>query len=180
MIAERLGVLSGSLYSHIAGKDQVLCEIVVDVADDFLARAAAVRARGEEPAATLRALCRAHLDVLHERQAAVTVYYDEWRKLGAQDRTRITALRERYEGHFAATIAEGVDAGAFGPVDVRSTVYVLLSSCNWTYQWYSPGGSLPPHAIADGYVGVVLSGLAPAASSTAPERTSSSAASIRG
>lgn len=178
MIAERMGVLSGSLYSHIAGKEQVLCEIVVDVADDFLARAAAVRARGDDPAVTLRELCRSHLDVLHERQAAVTVYYDEWRKLGADDRRRITTLRERYERHFAETVEEGMRAGAFAPVDVRSIVYVLLSSCNWTYQWYSRDGALTPRTIADAYVDIVMNGLA--AATTAPERTSSTAASMRG
>lgn len=159
MIAEALGVQSGSLYSHISSKDEILKRIVLSVASDFLEGARAISASDAPPEERLRSLCRHHLEVLHRHQAAVTVYYDEWRKLEAGPRAEIVEQRREYEQLFGRVVEDGVAAGTFGPVDVRSAVLVLLSACNWTYQWYAPRGRLRPAQIADSYVDLLLSGL---------------------
>src|SRR5947209_3285787 len=48
-IAERVGLLKGSLYAHVANKEEVLLEIVSTASRHFMA-AVEPAARGEEPA----------------------------------------------------------------------------------------------------------------------------------
>jgi TetR/AcrR family transcriptional regulator, cholesterol catabolism regulator len=159
MIAEALGVKSGSLYSHISTKDEILKKIAAQVADDFLegSRVALVSEGTAED--RLRAMVHHHLDVVHRRKEAVTVYYDQWRGLDKESRQEINAKRRAYERHFVQVIEEGIEDGTFEPVDVRPAALVLLSSCNWTYQWYNRRGSRKPQEIADSFVELVLTGL---------------------
>lgn len=159
LIAERLGVKSGSLYSHISGKDQILQEIIVRVGEEFVRRATEARLSSEDPEIALRQMCREHLRILHELQPSVTVYFNEWRKLDETLREDVIALRKQYQEMFRDVVLAGVKAGVFSAPDVRSAVLVILSSLNWTYQWYDQHGPLKPDQIADGYVDFVLEGL---------------------
>jgi len=165
MIADELGIQSGSLYSHISGKEEVLRRIVFFVGEDFLTRLAQARESASTAEEALGAICRAHLDVLNDNFGAVTVYFNEWQNLSVKTREEIIELRERYERHFADVIAEGVKTGEFEVVDSRAVVRVVLSALNWTYKWYRPGGDQTPHEIADGYLQVILAGLRPRPSS---------------
>jgi AcrR family transcriptional regulator len=159
MIADAMGVKSGSLYSHIDSKNEVLVRIVMSVAEDFFDGAKAASTSAGDAADRLRAMCRAHIEVLDRRQDAVRVYYDEWRKLDPRSRRRIVKLRADYESCFVGVIEQGVAAGAFRVVDVRAAVLVILSACNWTYQWYSRDGQWKPADIADRYIDVIVNGL---------------------
>jgi hypothetical protein len=44
-------------------------------------------------------------------------------------------------------------------VDPRWGALVVLSTLNWTFEWYSPDGPLSADEVADRLVDVVLSGL---------------------
>ncbi|MCW3021894.1 MAG: TetR/AcrR family transcriptional regulator [Conexibacter sp.] len=160
MIADALGVQSGSLYSHISSKEEVLKRIVLSVAQEFLDGARAATEGEGSPEERLRALCRNHLSVVDRRQAAVTVYYDEWRKLDEVAVAEITAQRREYEQHFVGVVEEGVASGAFVKgADVRMAVLLVLSACNWTYQWYTRRGPMTPEEISDSFVEITLKGL---------------------
>ena len=159
MIADQLGIQSGSLYSHISSKEEVLKKVVMFVGADFISRAERNRECGVTPTGTLREMCRSHLDVIDERLSAVTVYFNEWQKLEVNAQKEIIRLRERYEKNFADVVAWGIETGEFTTPDPRPVVLVLLSALNWTYRWYRPGGRQSPHQIADGLLDVVLNGL---------------------
>lgn len=159
MIADEAGLQSGSLYSHIKSKDEILTRIVVTVADRFYEGAQRATASAASPETKLRALCRAHLEVIDEHGDAVRVYYDEWRKLGEPEQRRIIEMRDLYESYFANVIEDGATEGLFRAVDTRSAVRVILAACNFTYQWYSPEGPLGPAEITDGFLDVILFGL---------------------
>ena len=159
MIAEALGVKSGSLYSHISTKEEILEKIALEVADDFVEGARVASESEDAPEERLRALVHHHLDVVHRRQEAVTVYYDQWRGLDADTRQTIRTKRRTYERRYARVIEDGIEAGEFEPVDVRQAVLMILSACHWTYQWYNRRGSRKPQEIADAFVDVMLTGL---------------------
>jgi len=159
IIADRLGIQSGSLYSHISGKEELLKRIVLLVGTDFLTRVEAARAANSGPAETLRAMCRAHMNVLHDHQESVTVYFNEWHKLDEAARSEIVGLREQYERHFLEVVEEGIERRTFTSPHPADVVLVLLSSLNWTYKWYRKAGSRGPQEIADALLDVVLTGL---------------------
>jgi AcrR family transcriptional regulator len=158
-IADRMGIKSASLYSHIESKEKVLREIVLDVAEEFLTNGRRIVKNVEEPEARLRQLCRAHLGVMNRRHQAVVVYFHQWRKLDPQDQYEIVRLRHEYEDMFRTAIVEGTKAGVFDVDDPHVAMLVVLGTLNWTYEWYSPSGPLSVEQLSDGLLRVVMGGL---------------------
>lgn len=158
-LADAMGIESGSLYSHISSKEDLLREIVVHNANEYFERSQAALARGGRAEERLRALCRAHMRVMTDERNACLVYFKEWRKLPEPVRTEIAGLRKQYEETFEGVIRAGRDEGAFGRVDPRWGALVVLSTLNWTFEWYSPDGPLSADEVADRLVDVLLSGL---------------------
>jgi AcrR family transcriptional regulator len=158
-LADAMGIESGSLYSHISSKEDLLREIIVHNANEYFERSQAALAPGGGAEQRLRALCRAHMRVMTEERNACLVYFKEWRKLPEHVRTEIAGLRKQYEETFEGVIRAGTEEGAFGRVDPRWGALVVLSTLNWTFEWYSPDGPLSADEVADRLVDVVLSGL---------------------
>ncbi|PXY23132.1 hypothetical protein DI005_22715 [Prauserella sp. PE36] len=158
LIADRMGIKSGSLYSHISSKEDVLYKIILDVADDFLERADRATEGVHDPEERLRARCRSHLEMIRDRRPAVRVYFDEWRKLGDANQAEVIRLRERYEDGFRLAIADGVESKAFD-ADPQLGARVLLSTLNWAPSWYVADGKLSPREVADQLLEVILHGL---------------------
>lgn len=158
-ISKRMGLQSGSLYSHISSKDEILEEIALRVGEEYLTRAKEAIERCTEPEDALRELIARHLSVMHDYPQAVAVYFNEWRKLDEERRQTIRALRRDYERIFEDVISEGIRQGKFRQVEVRPAVLFLESALNWAYQWYSPKGRYTPRKLADSYADLYLNGL---------------------
>jgi TetR/AcrR family transcriptional regulator, cholesterol catabolism regulator len=159
MIADAMGVQSGSLYSHIKSKEEILRRIVLSAAEDVVTEVRAVIDESQTPEQRLRAICRAHLRLLQDHRARVTIYFDEWQKIQPDARERVVALRDEYEGLLQDVVEEGIRAGDFGPVDVRGAVLLTVSALNWAYKWYDPEGPLSPEQLGDRFVDILLNGL---------------------
>ena len=158
-ISKRMGLQSGSLYSHISSKDEVLTEIVRRVGSEFIARAEEAVGRSEDPEQNLRDLIAEHIEVINDYLQAVSVYFNEWTKLADASQASIAELRREYEQIFEGVIRRGISAGKFRKVDVRSAVVFIVSALNWTYTWYRPGGRLPPRKLAESYSDFILFGM---------------------
>ncbi len=160
MLADRLGIKSGSLYSHISSKEEVLYWVILDVADEFTAcgRQAVDEAGTAED--QVRALCRSHMGVIQEKRLKVRVYFEEWRKLEAEHQEKIIRLRDDYESLLASVIAAGEASGEFSG-DPRLTARVLLSALNSTAGWYSEHGPMSSDDVADSILDVFLQGMLP-------------------
>jgi TetR/AcrR family transcriptional regulator, cholesterol catabolism regulator len=158
-IAKRMGVQSGSLYSHISSKNEILEQIVQRIGTEFIARAREAIEEGGDAQDQLRRFVVAHLTVLHTYQAGVSVYFNEWKKLDAESQKSIVKLRRHYEELLAGIVERGMAAGELRPVDVKSAVLVIISTVNWTYQWYRPDGPRTPAELADDFLDIILRGL---------------------
>lgn len=158
-IANAVGVLPGSLYAHIDGKETLLLEIVEGGIDRFLAAATATE--GVEDSATrLREAVKAHLAVVGESPARTLVVFHQWRFLTGPNRARILDKRRRYEEFFVTLIEEGVAAGAFSSrLDQKITVLSILGSLNWAAEWFSPDGPARPAEVGDRLADTILWGL---------------------
>lgn len=158
-IAAALDLQGGSLYAHIHAKEDVLWGIVTHAAAEFFAAVTPV-AQSDLPAADkLRAALRAHVGVVAGNLDAATVYFHDWKFLGAERRDAIRARRDEYEGLFRAIVAEGVRRGAFRPLDDKFAALLVLSVGNWLYQWYRADGPLSPDEVADEFCELILRGM---------------------
>src|SRR2546426_6114467 len=91
-IADALGVQKGSLYAHIASKEDLLYETMRDGAAAFHG---ALDAIPDDLAAIekIRLALRAHLRVVAEQLDVATVFVQEWRYLEGPRRDEIVAER---------------------------------------------------------------------------------------
>jgi len=164
-LAKELDVQGGSLYAHIAAKEDLLWEIVDRVAARFQEGADAI---GESlgPRERLEALMTAHLETVAAELHFATVFFNEWQCLSEKRRARIAQRRDEYEAMFRRTIDQGVRQGIFKVESPKFAAIYVLSVLNWSYQWFKPTASLPIEGVAKQFVALTLRALGAQAKNT--------------
>src|ERR671916_2437417 len=126
-LAKALGVQKGSLYAHIASKQDLLYETMRDGSEAFHA---ALDAIPDDLRVTerIRLALRAHLRVVAEQLDVATVFVREWRYLEGERRDEVLAERRRYEERIRALFREGREGGELRTdLDEAAAALVLLS-----------------------------------------------------
>ncbi len=156
-LAEAMGVQKGSLYSHIASKEDLLYEAMREGADAFhgvldgLPERLPVTER-------IRLALRGHLHVVAEQLDVATVFMREWRYLEGERHDEIVAERRRYEERVRALFREGREGGEFRTdLDDATAALLVLSAANWAYTWLQPGRDTDE--LADRFHAVLLDGM---------------------
>jgi AcrR family transcriptional regulator len=153
-IGEATGLLAGSLYAHIASKEQLLYEVVVQAAAQFLGAVEPMRAELVAPEERLRKAMRAHVRVVADNLDKAWVFHHEWKSLTDERRADVRRLRRRYEDMWDDIVRD-----LPGAEDPRFARLLVLSAANWTYTWYRPAGPLSPEEVADRFTDLLLAGL---------------------
>lgn len=156
-IAEALGVQKASLYSHIASKEDLLYETLMDGAAAFHAALDAIP-DDLPPVEKVRAALRGHLRVVAEQLDVATVFVQEWRYLDGGRRDEFVAERRRYEERIRELLREGRDLGDLrADLDEGAAALLLLSAANWAYTWLQPGRDTG--AVADRFFALLIDGM---------------------
>jgi AcrR family transcriptional regulator len=156
-IADALGVQKGSLYSHIASKEDLLYETMRDGAAAFHG---ALDAIPEDLPATerIRLALRGHLRVVAEQLDVATVFVQEWRYLEGVRREEIVAERRRYEERIRELFREGRELSELrADLDESVAALLLLSAANWAYTWLQAGRNTDE--LADRFYALLVDGM---------------------
>jgi AcrR family transcriptional regulator len=150
-------VQKGSLYAHIAGKQELLYETMLVGAHGFHAALDAIPE--QLPAVEkIRLALRAHLALVADQQAVATVFVQEWRSLDDERREEILAERRRYEERIRALFREGREGSELRTdLDEDAAALLFLSAANWAYTWLRPGQDT--EAIADAFYALLIDGM---------------------
>lgn len=160
-IARELQLEGGSLYSHISGKQELLYQIILRGSTQFLHAAQATLAEGGPARDQLLSFMRRHLAIVAESAPRAVVHFHEWRHLDAERQAEIRVRRDKYEGMLRQIIYAGVTSGEFAVADERLIGLHVLSLLNWTYQWYTPGGTWSADDLAAQFFELLMRGLEP-------------------
>jgi AcrR family transcriptional regulator len=158
-IAQALNIQGGSLYAHVASKEDVLWSIVMRAADRFHDLVGPIAVAAEAPPERLREMIRAHVAVVTSAQRDAAVFLHEWRLLSPDRRSALAGRRDAYEGLFRQVIAEGSAARSFRAVDPKLTAMAILSALNGIATWYRTDGQLTAEQIADHHADLFLHAL---------------------
>lgn len=156
-LAKAMGVQKGSLYAHIASKQELLYVTMREGADAFHG---ALDAIDERLPATekIRLALRAHLRVVAEQLDVATVFVREWRYLEGEHREEIVEERRRYEERFRALFREGRELGGLRTdLDEAAAALMALSALNWAYTWLAPGRDTDE--LADRFYALLVDGI---------------------
>lgn len=158
-LAQVLGIEAASLYSHIKSKEEILQKICFRMAKEFFEAWKDVESEQSSAAAKMNKAAIAHVQVITKNTDASAVFFNEWRHLSEPYLGDFLAMRDDYEGRFIQIIKDGVASNEFENVDEKFMMLTILSSLNWTHNWYKPGGSLTPEEIGVRLSNLVLNGL---------------------
>lgn len=158
-IAEAVSLQKGSLYYHVASKQEILVEILDRALDLLTERMEVVLAQPLPPEKKLRLAMSSYLNSLLQHFDIASVLILEHRSLEPELQARHILKRDNFEGLWRTLIQEGEDSGIFNCTDVSFAARSLLGMLNWTITWYRPGGPLTPEEIASQYADLFLNGL---------------------
>ncbi|HZU19479.1 MAG TPA: TetR/AcrR family transcriptional regulator [Candidatus Dormibacteraeota bacterium] len=160
-IAAAVGIRKPSLYHYVHSKDEILALIHREFMDLVISRAEARQAVAMSPEQQLLEFMADILELMHTHRGHVRVFFEHHRELPDAERKIVWQERDRYEAMVEKVIRQGIDSGAFRPVDARLTTLALFGMCNWAYQWYKKGGPLRTREIAYMFWDLLLRGLHP-------------------
>jgi AcrR family transcriptional regulator len=156
-IADALGVQKGSLYAHIASKQDLLYETMLEGARAFHAGLDAIP---EELPATdkIRLALRSHLRVVADQLDVATVFVQEWRYLEGDRREEILKERRRYEERIRSLFRDGRELGELRTdLDDATAALLALSASNWAYTWLQRGRDTDE--LADRFYSLLIDGM---------------------
>jgi AcrR family transcriptional regulator len=159
-IAGAVGVLPGSLYTHIDNKEALLVEIVDDGIGRFLDVVMPHVAADGPPIERLRAMIVAHVEVVADHPERSLVVFHQWRFLGAENIPFAIERRRKYERCYVEVVEQGMADGSLKTgLNARIVVLTILGALNWTPEWFSPDGRLSPSQVGELMAGTLLGGI---------------------
>jgi len=156
-VGRELGLLGSSLYSHVAGKQQLLVEVVERGAALFQAAADAALHTDGSAQERLRAFVAGHVAVILDHLDEARTFLNEARALDPAHRARVIAARDRYETSLRTLLADGAGDGSFRPdLDPKLAGIFILSILNAVDRWYRETGPADRTTLVDEVCGFVI------------------------
>jgi TetR/AcrR family transcriptional regulator, cholesterol catabolism regulator len=156
-VADRVGVLKGSLYHYISSKEQLL----FDILDHSHAQGIEIiqRARLVEgpPLERLQRFIEDYLRWYLRNIKRVSVYFSEGRYLTGERLTTVRRQQRVYDEFVKELVVEAQEAGdADTSLDPRLLTLFVNSAVNGVSTWYRTGGRYSPDRVAKEYAALAL------------------------
>src|SRR6266516_4679359 len=137
-IADRLGMLKGSLYYYIQSKEDLLYDVIKAVHEEGLANIESLAAGEGDALGRLRNVIIGHIEHECRDLTKTAVFLHELQALSP----------ERQAGLIRAE------------VNPRLAALSILGSVNWVYRWFRTGGEFTAHQIGEQFADQALRGVA--------------------
>lgn len=159
-IADEVGLLKGSLYYHVASKEELLYLVVKDPITRVYRRLEKIAdGKGSAREKIARAVA-VHLEAFDVHYPHLFVYIREMDSLYARLKDKIAESPKHYERLWHRILREGMKAGELrDDLDVKVATYAILGAMNWMYKWYEQNGRLSIREVANIYARTFLDGL---------------------
>ena len=148
-IADAMGLTRPALYHYVASKDELLGRLVTEITGEPAGILAGINEHTDlEPADRLHQMVTA--SALHQAAAP-----ERFRLMIRSEAELPEPLCEEYERsrrrvlkEFIRVIQDGIDTGAFRPVDPRLAALGIIGMINWIAWWYRPDHDRNSESVA--------------------------------
>ncbi len=136
-IAAEMNMEASSLYNHISGKQQILEELLMMVAQAFTQGMAVVKSAKLTNSERLERLVKLHVDITVDHTDAVSMLTNEWVHLEGYVAEEFKALKVKYEKDMKKIVNTAIKEGQLADVNTDLALFSMLSTLRWLYSWYS-------------------------------------------
>jgi TetR/AcrR family transcriptional regulator, cholesterol catabolism regulator len=148
-IAAESGYSKPALYYYFKSKSEIIYvmheEMITVMTDRHSQRLLA----SASPAELLQSIFRDVVGLMDDRRGYVRVFFEYQRELSPAQRRKVLARRAEYTNAVERVLERGIATGDFVDVDISIATRGVFGMCNYTYQWYQPGGKFTSVEVAD-------------------------------
>ena len=158
-IADAVGILKGSLYYYISGKEKLLADIILEAAHTLNEDLVRVENADLTPVERLRQIVREHVKFNALYREAGTLFVTERNAISSLEMGELMEIFGRRDKLLDHTLNEAIETGLYRPVDVRITSLAIVGLCNSVLFWLRPSGRFSYEQIADAFFELIHDGL---------------------
>lgn len=158
-IAKEVGLHVSSFYNYIDSKEQLLYLILLEGTERSVAALDAALEGVTDPVDRLRAAIRAHVMYNAERRYISSTSLNELRLLTGEYAADMARRMDAYQDTWLGLMEDAIASGRIRPVDLRVTVYAMLTMAQGVARWFNPDGRVTAEEVADMYADLLVRGL---------------------
>lgn len=161
-IAAAMNIKASSLYNHISGKQEILENVIWEVAEEFTQAVETVwttRGEYESVMEDLRQIIKKHIDITLKHSHAIPSLTRDWVHLGPKSKVEFLKMRENYENRFRSLINIGISRGELIDVHPEVILFSILSTLQTLYLWQEKRGRLEENVLKSDMVDVLIQGI---------------------
>jgi AcrR family transcriptional regulator len=156
-VADKVGVLKGSLYYYIESKEDLLWRIIEDVHKEWSEILSKAGELDAGPTERIHSFIKLHVEWYLKNVKEVSVFFREWHHLTGERLKTAKSRRRRYEQVIRELITAAKEAGdVSGELNDQYAARYVLAAVNAVPDWYRPSSGDPPALIAETYADMTV------------------------
>jgi len=158
-LAEKVGIEAASLYNHISSKQQLLYELLMQIAELFTEGMKTIDSLNVAPTEKLNKLISLHVKLTVEHPKPIGLLTGEWIHLEEPAQSKFMKLRTDYEQKFVAILEDGIEKNELEKIDPRIAMFSILSTLHGLQSWYRRNKDMTFHELEAAMQQCLLKGL---------------------
>lgn len=158
-IASEMDIKAASLYNHISGKQEILADIILEVAQEFTTGMNQVISQQSSTLKKLENLIELHIDITLNHSEALASLNNDWMHLEGDNLNAFIKMRDEYEDNFRELIKTGIDVNEIRSAHPEVILFSILSTLRTLHLWYEKRGKLDVNVLKKDMVSVLLKGI---------------------
>lgn len=160
-IVDSLGVTKGTFYYYFSSKEELLMDIQLRYIDELLEHQESIlNDTTKDSKSKLFEIVYMSLTSIKKQGSSARIFFREMKNLSEESLTKIMPKRDQYRLNIERLVKEGIEKKEFrNDLNPIIVTFGILGIMNWTYQWFSPKGSLSEREVSEIYVEMLLNGI---------------------
>ncbi|WP_298900212.1 TetR/AcrR family transcriptional regulator [uncultured Psychroserpens sp.] len=157
-LATAMGIKAASLYNHINSKQDILKEIIIDIAEAFTNGMSIIIASEVSNISKLKQVVALHVNITASNTNGMASLNNDWMHLEDQ-LDYYLKLRNEYENNFLKIIEEGISTAEIKQTNAEVIMFSMLSTLRSLYLWIPKKEDLNADDLANNLSEVLIEGI---------------------
>jgi len=158
-LAKVMDFKAASLYNHISSKEEILADIVLDVARYFTREMNIIKSLNVDAKTQLIGVIKHHVDLTINNPEAIAILNNDWMHLEGKHLEDFKMMRDTYENDLRSIITQGIEHKEITSQNIDIILFSLLSTLRTLHLWYRKRSDLSENALKKDITDILLKGI---------------------